>query len=180
MDASRLPRTVLEKWSEPVLAEGFVPFPKRLLRTMSQFFAGSQAIEELAVVLAIVDFKRPNVTRLPSLSYLAFLAGLDESEFKQALTRLNEKGLIRVQGTQEGLDVGLGGLLDEILSRSAKRKQVEGDKPSDADREPRVPAARHFDWSEPPSIEAKGRLRKRRLELDESPAAKDPRSGEGT
>ncbi len=71
---------------------------------MSQFLAGPQAVEELAVVLAIVDFRRPNVTRLPSLSYLAFVAGLDEPEFKEALTRLQQKGLIRVQGTLEGLD----------------------------------------------------------------------------
>jgi hypothetical protein len=116
---------------------------------MHQFFTGPQAIEELTVVLAIVDFKRPNLTRLPSLSYLAFVSGLEESEFRDTLSRLERKGFARIKGTPEGLDVSLDGLLDEILVRSAKRESVEGNCPSDADIGSGVPAQRPLGWSDP-------------------------------
>ena len=145
---------------------------------MSQFLAGPQAVEELAVVLAIVDFRRPNVTRLPSLSYLAFVAGLDEPEFKEALTRLQQKGLIRVQGTLEGLDVRLDGLLDEILARSAKRERVEGGSRVTLTQGRAL--RQHGRWTRPtlPGPESAPPFRKALLGLEQGAAATDRRSGE--
>jgi len=69
---------------------------------------------ELCAVLAIADYKRPNPARLPSRSYLAFVAGMDESEFESVLAGLQAKGYIRVEGTPEQLDITLNGLLDAI------------------------------------------------------------------
>ena len=75
-------------------------------------------MKELAVLLAVVDFKRPNLTRPPSLAFLAFLAGLTETEFQDALDRLQQKGLVSVWGDRDGLDVSLSGLLAYIESQA--------------------------------------------------------------
>jgi hypothetical protein len=114
IDTSKLPEPVLYKWSAAALEEGFVPFPKKLVRCMHRIFAGDNSAKELAVVLAVADFKRPNLTRPPSLSYLAFLAGLDEAEFDAILRHLESKGFVHVDRHPDGVDVSLQGLLDEI------------------------------------------------------------------
>jgi len=81
---------------------------------MHRIFDGSEAVKELAAVLAVVDFKRPNLTRKPSLAYLAFLAGLEETEFDAALRRLESKGFLQISGTQDRMDISLTGLLETI------------------------------------------------------------------
>lgn len=65
-----------------------MPFPKKLVRTLSRIFPDTQAMKDLSVLLAVVDFKRPNLTRDPSVAFLAFLAGLSEEEFRAALASL--------------------------------------------------------------------------------------------
>jgi len=115
IDASKLPPRVLEKWPQSVLAEGFVPFPKTLLRRMHRLFPDSDSMKQLAVLLAIADFRRPNLSRSPSVDFLAFVAGLEKPDFQRALDQLAEKGYVRVSGDAEGLEVsmdGLAGLLD--------------------------------------------------------------------
>jgi DNA-binding MarR family transcriptional regulator len=74
---------------------------------MHQLFDGTDALKELAVILAIADFKRPGLSRFPSLAYLAFLAGLDEPEFDSALKRLERKGYIDISGNPEELEISL-------------------------------------------------------------------------
>lgn len=71
-------------------------------------------MQELSVLLAIVDYKRPNLTRLPSLAYLAFLAGLDGDQFKAALDRLASKGYVRFTGDFEAMEISLIGILEAI------------------------------------------------------------------
>jgi hypothetical protein len=93
---------------------GFVPFPKKLLRAMHRLFSGVDSAKDIAALLAIVDFRRPNVTRRPSLAYLAFVAGLDDEEFRAALYRLEAMGYVRVGGDPVGLEVSLSGLLDAV------------------------------------------------------------------
>jgi hypothetical protein len=41
---------------------------------LPKIFTGKDAIEKLAVILAIVDFQRDELSRDPSLEYLAFIA----------------------------------------------------------------------------------------------------------
>lgn len=60
---SSLTPVLIEKWSEPVLREGFVPFPKRMLRCLGSLFGHTPEIERLAVVMAVVDYRRPSPTR---------------------------------------------------------------------------------------------------------------------
>lgn len=74
--------------------EGFVPFPKKLLRTLKSVFGCTEQMENLAAVLAVVDFKRSNQTREPSISYLSFISGLSEAELTAAFQRLENQGLI--------------------------------------------------------------------------------------
>jgi hypothetical protein len=114
IDLSRLPARLTAKWPSPVLAEGFVPFPKLLLRCLPKIFAGKNAIEKLTVVLAIVDFQRDELYRDPSLEYLAFIAGMDSDDFKKFMIGLEKEGLISVEATETGLKVSLKGLLDKI------------------------------------------------------------------
>jgi len=105
---------VVNKWSEATLAEGFVPFPKKLVRTLSRIFPDTHAMKELSVLLAVVDFKRPNLTRDTSVAFLAFLTGLSEEEFRAALASLEKKGLIQVSGDNQGLRISFQGLLDAV------------------------------------------------------------------
>ena len=114
VDSRKLPKAVLEKWSPDVLSEGFVPFPKKLVRCLQQVFDSSDSVKEIAALLAVIDFKRPNLTRNPSLHYLAFLAGLAESDFDAALQRLRTKRYVEIQGGPEELHVSVTGLLAAI------------------------------------------------------------------
>lgn len=115
VSAKALPGVVVTKWNEAVLEEGFVPFPKRLLRCMNQIFKGKDAIERLMVVLAIADYRRPNLTRGPSREFLAFVSDLSLERLNAMLDGLSKDGLISVTdvGTDE-LEVGLEGLLARV------------------------------------------------------------------
>ena len=116
LDASKLPPAVLTKWSGEVLREGFVPFPKRLLRCLPKVLAVSEPLHALAVVLAIVDFQRPDLTREPSLEFLAFVSGLPIEKFSALLDELVERGLIERHEGAEGVVVRYHGLQQAILS----------------------------------------------------------------
>lgn len=120
INTSRLPATLAAKWSRPVLAEGFVPFPKLLLRCLPKIFTGEGAIEKLAVILAIVDFQRDELFRDPSLEYLAFVADMDRDDFQKVMISLEKEGLISVEKTDTGLKVSLKGLLDKIEAETKK------------------------------------------------------------
>ena len=114
IDTARLPQQVVEKWSLGVLSEGFVPFPKKLVRSLHRIFPGVDSMKELSVLLAVVDYKRPNLSRPPSLAYLAFLAGLTEDEFTVALDRLVSKGHVQLAGDDNAMEITLNGILTAI------------------------------------------------------------------
>lgn len=114
IDVSRLPDAVVAKWSSDALKEGFVPFPKRLVRCLSRLYPDDDDMKELAALLAIVDFKRPNASRLPSKEYLSYLAGLSNEEFDAALARLESKGHVSIEGDPDGLQVSHEGFLKAI------------------------------------------------------------------
>jgi len=105
----------LAKWPAAVLGEGFVPFPKRLIRCVHEILKGPDAMKELAALLAIVDFKRPNLTRQPSRAFLAFLAGLEEQEFDRILRGLEQQGHVTIAGDADEMDVSLDGFLRKVL-----------------------------------------------------------------
>ena len=125
IDVSRLPLHVVEKWSPAALSEGFVPLPKRLIRCLPQLFPNAE-MEELSAILAVADYKRPNLSRLPSLEYLAFLSGLEVQTFELALERLQEKHFIKVSGSRDELDISLFGLLEAV----EKTLSTGGSQPS--------------------------------------------------
>lgn len=121
VDVSKIRAEVQIKWlhsDEPrnasVLGEGFVPFPKKMLRCLHKLFPGSEEMKELSALLAVVDYRRLNLRNNPSAEYLAFLAGLDQAEFTAALQRLERKGYGHPSGSLESLDVSLDGILDKI------------------------------------------------------------------
>ena len=112
---SPLPAKIAVKWSQLVLDEGFVPFPKRLLRCLTAIFHGPHAIEELVAVLAIVDFQRPKLSRGPSIDFLAFTAGLPVALFVERTTALEKRGLLSREGPDQAVTFALEGLLREIV-----------------------------------------------------------------
>lgn len=103
------------KWSRIVLDEGFVPFPKRLLRVLPQLFSGQHAIEDLAVVLAIVDYRRPELYRGPSVDFLAFNAGMTKEMFLERVESLDERGLLVKGGSDDDLNIDIAGLETSIV-----------------------------------------------------------------
>lgn len=116
IDPEKLKPEVTAKWSKTVLDEGFVPFPKRLLRSMHKLFSGPKGVQELAVLLAIVDYRRKNLSRSPSIEYLAFTAGLTRKRFREILEKLEEKGWVQVENRpREGaIDITIDGFEEEI------------------------------------------------------------------
>ena len=119
VDTGKMPPHLLHKWSASVLREGFVPFPKKLLRCAHKLFDGPDPMKDLTVVLAVVDFSRDKMWRHPSLAFLAFLAGLSEEDVKASLERLERKSYIQVSGNPiAGLDIQIGGLLATIESQT--------------------------------------------------------------
>ena len=112
-----LKEPVKAKWPEKLLEEGYVPFPKRLLRTLSKLFGDSVAVDEIAVILAIVDYKRPQLRRQPSLDYLAFTAGIPVERFKEILRGLAAKGWVNLKAgsTRNSVEIDLQGFHEQIL-----------------------------------------------------------------
>lgn len=120
ISAGALPRVVLAKWDAAALSEGFVPLPKRLLRCLHLIFTGEQAMERLMVVMAIADYLRPNLTRGPSVEFLAFLSGLSVDEVGRILGDLKKDGLITLETKDpDELDIGFSGLLTRIAELTA-------------------------------------------------------------
>jgi len=108
------------KWSDPVLDEGYVAYPKRLVRAAPKIFRGEHAMEQLAVALALVDYIRPDNSRPPSVGFLAFTAGLDAERFQERLRELADLGLVTWMGNREGLKYSLEGLQQAILENSGE------------------------------------------------------------
>ncbi len=112
----------LEKWPSRVLEEGFTPFPKRLTRCLGRVICAPLGMDHLAVVLAIVDFRRANLKRNASVDYLAFKAGLSESRFEACLDDLSQRRLIHFATDQDG---GLVVNLDGLAARIREETETE-------------------------------------------------------
>ena len=107
------------KWHGPaLLSEGFVPFPKRLLRSMDALWPGDRSIQQLAVILAIADYRRPGI-RPPSAGLLAFEAGLSLEVFDERLKELADVGLLEVGGNRDELAVSLKPLVDSVTEHTS-------------------------------------------------------------
>ncbi|AMV32128.1 hypothetical protein VN12_08395 [Pirellula sp. SH-Sr6A] len=115
----RTPESALAKWGYEVLEEGFVPFPKKLLRCLPSV-VGSDGIDQLRVILSIADFMRSDMKAPPSIDYLAFIAGMPRDKFKESLRLLQERGLVDAMGPDDFLGISIKGLKDLIVAEAAK------------------------------------------------------------
>ena len=113
----KLPAAALAKWGYEVLEEGFVPFPKKLIRALPNLFK-ENGIEKLQVVLAIIDFIRDDQKSNPSKEYLAFVAGMPIERFSHVLGELKAEGLIDVDGADDALVASPMGLKAAILKNT--------------------------------------------------------------
>jgi hypothetical protein len=115
--------TLNDKWGRDVLDEGYVVFPKRLLRCLPNIFGDTNEIKELQVCLAVADFFRPDLKRGPSLAFLAFSTSLEEDQIKEIMRGLRSKGLLDYRGTVEELKLSNAGLRAQILIKTAEEEQ---------------------------------------------------------
>lgn len=118
---TQIPDAALAKWGSEALREGFVPFPKKLLRCLAEIM-NDPAYQKLQVILAMVDYLRPELRNPPSLDYLAFIAGLEPEIFRERMNQLVNEGLIDVTGREETLMIGIPGLKAAIEREAAKKK----------------------------------------------------------
>lgn len=99
------------------------------------------AMEELAVVLAIADYCRPNLRVPPSRQFLAFLAGLEQDRFDSALQSLIDKGYAAVESEfDDAISIKLSGLfsvIQEFSMRGVPTHPTQTESPSSSmDRAP--------------------------------------------
>ena len=113
-----MPLVLTTKWSEAVLDEGYVAFPKRLIRAARKLFSGPTGLEQLMVVLALVDYRRPNQLRFPSIGFLAFTAGIEPERFQERLNELVAAGYVQTTGNRDALRYELDGLYQAIVDNS--------------------------------------------------------------
>lgn len=113
-----MPAALTAKWSASVLDEGYVPFPKRLIRASRMLFGGATGLEQLMVVLALVDFRRLNQQRFPSVGFLAFTAGMEPERFQERLNELVAAGYVQTTGNRDALRYELDGLYQAIVENS--------------------------------------------------------------
>lgn len=72
-------------------------------------------MQELAVLLAVVDYKRATPLRPPSVEYLGFLSGLTINQVEAALARLKAKGLVISEPDEEGrLEIDYVGVMRAV------------------------------------------------------------------
>lgn len=123
IDTKFLPAALLCKWDRRVLEEGFVPLPKRLLRCMNQIFQGPEAMEQFILIMAITDYLRPNLSRGPSLDYLAFISGLTVERVKSLLQVLAEKRLLAFRFKEEDeLEINTQGFATHIIESTPQQE----------------------------------------------------------
>ena len=134
-----LPPAVVYKWSEDVLDEGFIPFPKRLLRCLPRLFSQQGCIGDLQVILAIVDYARPNLSRPPSYDYLAFNAGMTVPIFKDHVQEMEKRGWIAASGPDDAVTITIDGLLDKIVRLTDDTAHPEGERDCREDSETTLP-----------------------------------------
>lgn len=86
-------------------------------------------VRDLQVVLAIVDYARPNLSRPPSYAYLAFNAGLTIGEFKERVVQMQRKGWLNAAGSDDAVTIKIDGLLSaiEMATNDSSRSTMDGD-----------------------------------------------------
>lgn len=102
LDVAKITPLLKHKWSEKLLNEGYVPFPKRLLRCAGKIFAGSSRLGELRVVLALADYARPDFKRSPTLAYLAYATGMTKKRVERCLASLRKRKLLKISELGSG------------------------------------------------------------------------------
>lgn len=116
--------SALDKWPVRMLEEGYLPFPKRLMRSFHRIFVGPLGMDHFATMLAAADFKRRNLSRLPNVEFLAFTAGLEPDRLEQCLYDIHQVGVVSVQFVEDPrygrvVDVDLDPLDELVMQTNA-------------------------------------------------------------
>lgn len=95
------------------------------MRVLPRIFSGKQAMDDLAVVLAIVDYRRPDLYRGPSIDFLAHNSGMSREDFLERLRGLEERGLVARSGSDDDVNIDLGGLEAAIVQHTPDEEVEE-------------------------------------------------------
>lgn len=61
----------------------------------------------MQVMMAVVDYQRPNLMHPPSYKFLAFTAGMEEADFIKQAASMQERGLIKIDGIEEAINISI-------------------------------------------------------------------------
>jgi hypothetical protein len=127
-EPEQFPPNVRAKWAGELLREGFVPFPKMLLRILYRIFADSEEVDQLAAILAVVDYRRPNLLRSPSVDFLAFTAGIPIKRFNEVLSDLKKKRWIKIdfEPVDHTVDISTEGFEATVLKAVREEDDFQG------------------------------------------------------
>ena len=124
-------KVMIFKWQrKELLDEGFIAFPKRLLRCLRQVLEGTKPLTDLRVILAIVDLRRPDDDKPFSISHLASIAGIPPKVFLERLNDLATRRLLKIEFSPDDPN-----RVRVDISRLAKRILIESDPEEDDDDE---------------------------------------------
>lgn len=73
------------------------------------------------MVLAIIDYRRPDMARGASIEFLAFNAGLTKERFLERVIDLEVRCLIRREGPDGAAKFQLTGLEEEIIAKTRQQ-----------------------------------------------------------
>ncbi len=126
-EPGQFPPNVRVKWPDEILEEGFVPFPKKLLRSLHALFDGAVEVDELAAILSIIDYRRPHPFRAPTVDFLAFTAGIPTQRFNAILSKLKKKGWVKLdyEPLDETVEISTEGFNLEVLKAVQSRKELQ-------------------------------------------------------
>ena len=102
------------KWGKELCTEGYVPMPKKLLRSAAEIFDGDNSLTDLIVTLAIADTVTKREAPI-SYAFLSFIAGIEEDLVRSSVDRLHKLGYINIEEAEKfRFHFRVTGLIDKV------------------------------------------------------------------
>ncbi|MBC2596103.1 hypothetical protein H5P28_17685 [Ruficoccus amylovorans] len=81
---------------------------------MHRILTWDGALQDMSVLLAVIDYIRPDKNAVPSIEYVAYVSGLSIKETSESLKRLSQNGLITIEEVNDRLKIDTTPLLRAI------------------------------------------------------------------
>ena len=100
LSANQIKPSVIDKWGSDLCEEGYVPLPKKLLRSIPRIFDGEHALQDLIILLGIADLISAKINKGISIRYLSFLVCMEEDKVLESLERLKENKILKMESIE--------------------------------------------------------------------------------